>query len=139
MFQQLSGSTGNVFGFKIGEDTTGVDVLDMSRIISETIAQYGKIRLLIEIEGFRHMEPEFLLEKLRFAREHAREIERMAVLSNRVWIKSWVKVGGQLTQTDVEYFDRSEMEAAWKWIREERIGDSIQPVKMLPDSSSQRG
>jgi len=34
--------------------------------MSETIAASGKIRLLIEIEGFRHMEPEVLLEKLRF-------------------------------------------------------------------------
>ena len=117
MLQQLSGSTGNVLGFKIGEDTTGEDVRNMSRIMSETIAQYRKIRLLIEIEGFRHMEPEFLMKKLRFARDHAREIERMAVLSNRVWIKSWVKIGGLLTRTEVEHFDRSEMEAAWQWVR----------------------
>jgi len=48
----------------------------------------------------------------------------MAVLSNRVWIKSWVKVGGQLTHAEVEHFDRSEMEAAWKWVRAQRIGDS---------------
>ena len=116
MFKQLSGSSGNVLGFKIGEDITGEDVRDMSRIMSETIAASGKIRLLIEIEGFRHMEPEALLEKLRFARDHAREIERMAVLSNRVW-----KVMGENRRTDnyseVEHFDRYEMEAAWKWVR----------------------
>jgi len=117
MFKQLSGSSGKVLGFKIGEDITCEDVRDMSKIMSETIAASGKIRLLIEIEGFRHMEPDALLEKLRFARDHAREIERMAVLSNRVWIKSWVKIGGLLTHTEVEHFDRSEMEAAWKWVR----------------------
>ena len=117
MFKQLSGSAGSALGFKIGEDTTGEDIGDISRIMSQTIAASGKIRLLIEIEGFRHMEPEGLLEKVRFAKEHAREIERMAVLSNRVWIKSWVKIGGMLTHTDVEHFDRSEMEAAWQWVR----------------------
>ena len=117
MFKQLSGSSGNVLGFKIGEDINGEDICDMSRIMSETIAASGKIRLLIEIEGFRHMEPEALLEKLRFAGDHAKEIERMAVLSNRVWIKSWVKVGGLITDSEVEHFDRSEMEAAWKWVR----------------------
>jgi hypothetical protein len=37
------------------------------------------------------MEPEALLEKLKFARDHPGDIERMAVLSDRVWIKSWVK------------------------------------------------
>jgi hypothetical protein len=117
MFKQLSGSSENVLGFKIGEDVTGEDVRSMSRIMSETIAASGKIRLLVEIEGFRHMEPEVLLEKLRFVGDHAVEIERMAVLSNRVWIKSWVKIGGLITKAEVEHFDRSEMEAAWKWVR----------------------
>ncbi len=131
MFKKLSGSAGSALGFKIGEDTTGEDIDNMSRIMSEIIAAYGKIRLLVEIEGFRHMELDALLEKLRFAKDHAGEIERMAFLSNRVWIKSWAKVSGLLTHTDVEHFYRSEMEAAWKWIHQERIGDSIKPVQML--------
>jgi len=62
--------------------------------------------------------PETLLEKLKFAKDHAGNIERMAVLSDRVWIKSWLKVGGLLTHTEVEHFDRSEMEAAWEWVRQ---------------------
>jgi len=41
MFQQLSGSSGNVLGFKIGEDINGEDICDMSRIMSETIAASG--------------------------------------------------------------------------------------------------
>jgi hypothetical protein len=89
----------------------------ISGIISETIGSTGNVRLLIEIEGFRHMEPEVLLEKLRFATEHARKIDRMAVLSNRIWIKSWVKVGGLITDAELEYFDRYEMGAAWEWVR----------------------
>lgn len=117
MFEKLTGGPGNVLGFKIGEHVTAEDVRDMGGIMSRAIAPSGKIRLLIEIEGFRHMEPGALLEKLRFVRDHAREIERMAVLSDRVWIKSWVKVGGLLTHTKVEHFHRSEMEAAWKWVR----------------------
>lgn len=116
MFEQLSAGSGNVLGFKIGEYVTAEDVRTIGRIISEAIAASGKMRLLIEIEGFRHMEPEALLEKLRFAVEHAKGIERMAVVSNRVWIKSWVKVGGLVTQKEVEYFDCSEMEAAWEWL-----------------------
>jgi hypothetical protein len=88
--------------------------------MSEAIAASGKIRLLMEIEGFCHMEPDALLEKQRFAREHARDIERMAVVSDRTWIKSWVKIGGigglltLLTHPEVADFDISEMEAAWK-------------------------
>jgi hypothetical protein len=118
MFARLSGGSEKVLGFKIGEKITGEDVHRMGAIMAEAIAASGKIRLLIEIEGFRHMEPEALLEKLKFAKDHAGNIERMAVLSDRVWIKSWLKVGGLLTHTEVEHFDRSELEAAWEWVRQ---------------------
>jgi len=117
MFKPLSGSSGNVIGFKIGEDITAEDVDDMSKLISEVIGACGKVRLLLEIEGFRHMEQEDLLAKLRFAVDHESAIERTAVLSNRVWIKSWVKVGGFLNSTEIEHFDRHDAEAAWNWIR----------------------
>ncbi len=133
MFKLLKESSGNVLGFKIGENVTFEDVRDMSRILSETIAEFGRVRLLIEIEGFRHMDPDALIEKLRFARDNAKGIERMAVLSNRVWIKSWVKVAGALTHTEVEHFDRSEMEAAWKWVRTE--GHQIADTRLLNDLS----
>ncbi|MGO9312590.1 MAG: STAS/SEC14 domain-containing protein [Syntrophobacteraceae bacterium] len=116
MYQQLSGSSGKLLGFKISDGVTGEEVRQIGAIMAEEIAASGKIRLLVEIEGFRHMEPEALLEKLKFAREHAKDIERIAVLSDRVWIKSWVKVGGLLTHNEVEHFDRSEIEAAWKWL-----------------------
>jgi hypothetical protein len=118
MFERLSGGAGKFVGFKISDKVTREDVHRMSGIMAEAIAASGKIRILIEIEGFRHMEPEALLEKLKFAKDHAGNIERMAVLSDRVWIKSWVKVGGLLTHTEVEHFDRSEREAAWEWVRQ---------------------
>jgi hypothetical protein len=116
MFEKLGGGTGKALGFKVGEKVTGEDVHRMGGIMAEAIAARGKIRLLVEIEGFRHMEPEALLEKLKFARDHAGDIERMAVLSDRVWIKAWVKVGGLLTHTEIEHFDRSELAAAWEWL-----------------------
>ena len=119
MFEQLSGSFGKNLGFKITDGVTGEDVHQIDQIMAETIAKFGKIRVLIEIVGFRHMEPEALLEKVKFAREHAADIERLAILSDRVWIKSWVKVGGLLalvTHTELEHFQRSEIEAAWAWL-----------------------
>jgi len=118
MFQELGEGFGNVLGFKISDKITGEDVEQLARIMARAIASHGKIRLLIEIEGFRHMEPDALVEKLQFAKDHADDIERMAVLSDRVWIKAWLKVGGLLTRTEAEHFLRSEMEAAWRWLRQ---------------------
>ena len=116
MFEKLGGGSGKTLGFKISDKITDEDVHHMGDIMAEAVAASGRIRLLVEIEGFRHMEPEALLEKLKFARDYAGDIERMAVLSDRVWIKAWVKVGGLLAHTEVEHFDRSELAAAWEWL-----------------------
>ena len=116
MFEQLSGGSGKLLGFKISDGITAEDERKMSRILADAIAECGKIRILIDIEGFRHMEIEVLIEKLKFAVDHASDIERIAVLSDRVWIKSWVQVGGFLTHAETRHFYRSETEAAWKWL-----------------------
>ena len=117
MYDLLEESAGNILGFKIGEDITFEDLHDMGEIMADAIATSGRIRLLIEIEGFRHMEPEALLEKLKFARDHGKDIEKMAVVSDRVWIKSWLKIGGLFTHKEAEHFNRSETADAWKWLR----------------------
>jgi hypothetical protein len=116
MFEQLGGGSGKILGFKINDGVTGEDVRKMSRILADAIAEWWKILILIDIEGFRHMEIEALIEKFKFAKDHSRDIERMAVLSDRVWIKSLVKVGGLLAHTETKHFYRSEIEAAWKWL-----------------------
>jgi hypothetical protein len=117
-YDLLKESAGNIVGFKIGDDITAGDVRDMALMMADAIAASGKIRLLIEIEGFRHMEPDALLEKLTFARDHAKDIEKMAVVSDRTWIKSLLKIGGFFTLKEAEHFNRSEMEDAWKWLRQ---------------------
>jgi hypothetical protein len=116
MYRQLSGGAEKLLGFKISDEVTSEDVRQIGAIVAEKIAVSTKIRLLVDIEGFRHMEPEDLFENLKFARDHAGDIERMAVLSDRVWIKSWLKLGALQTNTEVEHFDRSEIEAAWEWL-----------------------
>jgi len=117
MFRQLSGCSGKLFGFKISEKTVlGEDVKQMGIIMAEKIAAYGKIRLLVEIEGFSQILPQALIKKFKFAWEHDKNIERIAVLSDRIWIKSYVKVGGLRTVAVVEHFNRSDIEAALKWL-----------------------
>jgi hypothetical protein len=56
MYNLLSESAGNILGFKIGEDITAEDVHEMGNIMADAIAASGKIRLLIEIDGYREAE-----------------------------------------------------------------------------------
>jgi hypothetical protein len=118
MSTQIEKMLDNVVAIQVGENTTGQEMAQITEALRRTIMEWGKIRLFVEIEDFRHMDSEALIEKLRFAISSAKDIERVAVISRRVWIKAWIQAGGLVLPTQLMHFDASEKEAAWRWIRE---------------------
>lgn len=118
MYEKLKESEGNLLAFVIGERLSREQMDEISADVEKTAEKHGKVRLLLIIEGYRHMDPGALLDRLKFIEIYTNVIERVAVVSNRVWIKSWVNIGGLFTpETEVEYFDQREMQQARRWVR----------------------
>lgn len=118
MYQRLNGSSEKVLGLKISGMLSDKETEQIEKLIEQHVAAAGDLNLLLDIEGFPNMDPEGLLENLKFIRTYEAHVRYLAVVSNRVWIKSWVILGGLFLQTEVKYFDRSELGAAWQWLRE---------------------
>lgn len=118
MWTRLAESSGRFIGLRVDEGLTGNEMAQITESLLSAIAECGRISLLVEIHGFRHMDPKALLEKLKFAVAHTRDIERMAIVSNKTWIKSWIQVGSPFTPVEVKHFYQSELEGAWEWLRE---------------------
>lgn len=106
-----------IMGLRIAGSTTSEEIVRMTEGLRRAIMEWGKILLFLEIEEFRNMDPDALLEKLGFILAHAGDIEQIAVVSRRVWIKSWIQAGGLTVPPRLKYFDISETEAAWRWLR----------------------
>jgi hypothetical protein len=109
---------GNVVVFWVHDLMTSLDVELCRRRLELSLAPDIPTHIVLEVEGFRHMEPELLTEKLKFLEPFAPKLKRIAVIGGGVWLKSWIKVGGFPIAASVEYFDRSESEAAWQWVNE---------------------
>ena len=62
------------------------------------------------------MDAESLLFDLNFTLTYYDKIERMAIIGNKVWENTWIALFGLFSHIQTEYFDRSEIKAAWKWI-----------------------
>lgn len=118
MSAQIGKMLDNIVGIRLTEVATDQEMAQITEAMRRAIIESGKIRLLVEIEDFRHMDPESLIEKLEFAVSAVKDIERMAILSRRIWIKAWIQAGGLILPTEMKVFDDSEKEAAWQWIRE---------------------
>lgn len=108
----------NVVVFRIHDQVTTEELEQHARRLERSVAPDMATRVVLEIEGFRHMEPERLVSTLAFLEPFATKLDRIAILGARIWIKSWILVGGFPFAGTVAYFDRTESERAWAWVNE---------------------
>jgi hypothetical protein len=120
MIEELSGSAGNVLGFRLvgeitDEDYTGVLIPALIRAIEE----YGIIRLMIDLVDFQSEDmgamDDDVREKLRIA-----DIEREAIIGDEGWEArlNYLDYFFLFPNTDVRFFREEHRGAAWEWLRE---------------------
>ena len=116
VYQRLKKSSGNILGFKIVGGLTKKQKQQISRVLEEKIGKSAKIRLLLVIEPNKTMDAESLLYDLNFTLTFADNIERMALIGNKVWEETWIALFGLFSHIQTKYFGRSEIKIAWEWI-----------------------
>jgi len=117
MYRQLKEGSGNILGFKIVGGITKKQKKQICEVVEKQIRKSGKIRLFLVIEPRGKMDSESLLFDLGIMLSYADNIERMALIGHKAWEKTWIALFGLFSQIRAQYFDRSEIEAAWTWIR----------------------
>ena len=117
MYHQLKEGSGNILAFKIVGGMTKKKKKHICKVLEKQIGESGKIRLLLVIETLKTMDAESLLFDLNFTLTYTDKIERMAIIGNKAWEKTWIALFGLFSHIRTQYFDRSEIKAAWKWIQ----------------------
>ncbi len=118
MVSRMDGMLDSVVALQVAEEATSEETARMAEALRRAVLEWGRIRVLVEVEGFRHMDPDGLQEKLSFVTAHGAAIERMALVCRRVWIKAWHQAGGWVTPIEVRVFDAAQAGDAWQWIRQ---------------------
>lgn len=109
--------SGNVVSLKIKGEITDRKSEQISLILQQAIADSGRINLFLVIEHYPTLDSaESLYEDLRFAKLHSDHIDRMAVIGDKSWKRTWVAIFGLFGGIQAEYFDRSEFKMAWEWV-----------------------
>ena len=91
----------------------------LSRMLQGTIdAAGGKIRLLLSIDTqLPARSPEALFENLHFVRIHAEHIERMCIVGDKGWERTYIGLFGLFGGIEMAYFDRSQTMEAIRWLQ----------------------
>ncbi|HKI49474.1 MAG TPA: STAS/SEC14 domain-containing protein [Desulfobacteria bacterium] len=91
----------------------------LSRLLDKKIKGHGKVRIFLELENYPAADSaESLFEDMKLLKLHADDIEKLAVVGDRVWQETWVALFGLFSGMETAYFDRSEEEKAVEWVEQ---------------------
>ena len=124
MIATIETGSPKVVGVKLSGKLHDEDYRQFVPIIESILTAEGKVRLFVQFEEFQGWDMHAAWDDFKFALQHYSDFERIVMVGDRRWEKWMASVCKPFTKAKVKYFDRSEVDAAWKWLRENDEGDS---------------
>ncbi|MDK2971613.1 MAG: hypothetical protein PWP23_1368 [Candidatus Sumerlaeota bacterium] len=84
--------------------------------LEKLIQEHGSVRLLEEIRDFGGFDLSILWDDMKFAFGHMKDFERVAVVTDKRWIKNWAKLSAVFIKAEVELFELNRIEDARAWL-----------------------
>ena len=134
MIERLSESTDAAFGFKASGSITAADVDAFTPQVAQAISRRGKrtIGVLADLGGLKGVSWKARLQEIRFLREHAESIARVAVVGAHKWedVMAEILAGTVLVESETRYFHDDEILHAWHWVKTGLSPDTL-PVRQV--------
>ena len=118
MIEVLAGLPAHTVGFKISGKLHDEDYKKFVPLVDAEIAKVGKARILAQFHDFHGWDAHALWDDIKFSTTHCTKIERIALVGEKNWEKWMAKVCKPFTMAKIQYFDASQLDAAWKWLGE---------------------
>jgi len=118
MFELLPDSDGKVIGIHATGRLHDSDYKEFLPKIEERIDEFGKIKLLVDMEGFVGWDLFAAWDDFTFGMTHWHHFEKMAMVGDATWERLAAKAANLLMGSEVRFYDISERDAAWQWIKE---------------------
>ena len=110
-------TTGNILSMEINSSITRQKYKAICREIKEKAAVTGKVRLLLVMRHYATLcSAEDLYYDLRFIMVYSDRIEKVAVVCDKSWKRTWVALFGLFSRVCLEFFDIAHMDRAIGWI-----------------------
>lgn len=112
-------ASGKILVIKVSGKLVKEDYEHFLPEVERLIGQYGRIRMVVQLHNFHGWTMGALWEDLKFDMKHFRDIERLALVGDRKWEAGMAFFCKPFTTATVRYFDESNADEAFAWIREE--------------------
>lgn len=115
-YKEIEGT--NIAEIMVDGKVTREDFDTIAPRLENFIEKHGTVRLLEEIRNFSGFELSLLWDNMKFSFGHMKNFDRVAVVTDKRWIKNWTKLGNTFINAEVEAFELDEIEDARAWLRE---------------------
>jgi hypothetical protein len=117
MYRKLPRSDENVLGYEIQEVLTEDQLDEILTEIEEIIADHGSVRLLVSMPSVPYPDIKAIDDDLGFWLRHSDNIDRYAVVGESPLLEWSSDVADRMTEPDIEYFEQTEIDDAWHWVK----------------------
>ena len=119
MIEQIQTDSPKILAFKLSGKLHDEDYQTFVPAVDAAVAAEGEIRLFVQFEAdFQGWDLHAAWDDIKFAASHYANFNRIAMVGNRKWEEWMAKIGKPFTAASIGYFDASEVEVAWMWLRE---------------------
>jgi hypothetical protein len=118
MIEQLQTGSPKVLAFKLSGKLHDRDYETFVPAVEAALHAQGKVRLLAQFQAFEGWDLRAAWDDMKFGARHYADFERIAMVGDRKWEQWMAKLCRPFTRASVRYFDASETDAAWTWVKE---------------------
>lgn len=121
MLEEIPVNDPEVYAFRVHGRLTHEDYQRWVPRIEAILEEQRPISLLVELEDFRGWDTRAARDDLAFGLKHQADFRRIAVVGENAWQKWAVTLIRPFFTAELRYFDREEIDAAWRWLHEEAV------------------
>ena len=108
----------NIIGFRLKGKIEDNEFDEIVSLMEERLKEHKKLRVYAEIEEFKGMSVNTFMKDIHYGLKHWRDVEKEAVVSDKGWIKSWIRFASKIVPyIEVRVFSFEEKEEAKAWVR----------------------
>lgn len=118
MIETLPTGSPKIVGFELTGKLHDEDYKSFVPTVETILAAEGKVRLFVQLEDFHGEDLHAMWDDLKFGVKHYSDFDRIAMVGERKWQKWMVQASKPFTKAEMRYFDASQVDEAWGWLRE---------------------
>ena len=114
-------AVGNILSMQIDSEINEDTFHGICKEIEQAAATFGKVRLLLELKHYPTLNSaEDLYDDLRFVKLYANCIDKVAIVCDKAWKRTWVGLFSVFSGVVMDFFDISEKDELSSWIQSDK-------------------